>query len=132
MTSKRIIVGGLFAGIAFYLISLIIWALFKFLPVIPFSIAIPEAGLQSGWKIEHLLVSLFIGLMWGFGYMIYGKARSGGLLYGATIYLVGLLPAFVAHFVISADARMAIVYGAIASLAGALLGGKVIALIAKR
>lgn len=132
MTSKKIITAGIGAGIVFYVVSLVVWGLFKFLPVVPLPLALQQQGLQSGWLIEHLLVSLFIGLLWGYGYSVYGKVRAGGWLYGGTIYLVGLLPVFVAQFIILAPIRMLTVYGAVISLIGALLAGKVISLIAKK
>lgn len=132
MTIKNIIKGGIAAGLIFYGISVIIWALFKFLPIVPLSIAIPAQGLGQGWLVEHLAVSLLIGLVWAIGYAIYGVKRQGGWLYGAVIYLTGSLPTFIVYLVISAPLRSMIFYGAIISLVGALLGGKVIALMFSR
>lgn len=131
MTIKNIIKAGVLAGLIFYAISVIIWALFKFLPIVPLSIAIPAQGLGQGWLVEHLAVSLFIGLTWAVGYAIYGIKRQGGWLYGAIIYLTGSFPAFVVYLVISAPLRSMIFYGAIISLVGALLGGKAIAMMHK-
>ncbi len=132
MSSKKIVAGGLCAGLVFYGLSLLIWVLFKFLPIVPLAIAVPSQGLSAGWYIEHLLVSLFIGLLWGFGYAVYGKTRPGGWLYGASMYMVGLLPAFVANFVIAPPMRSVIFYGALVGLIGALLGGRTLAVIIKR
>lgn len=137
MNIKRVITAGLAAGATFYVVSLVVWGLLKFLPVIPLAIAIPPVGLGQGWWIYHLLVSVFIGIMWAVGYSVYGKGRAGGWLYGATVYIVGSLPAFVTHFLIAptipdAPVRSLIVYGAIVSLIGALLGGRVISLLIKR
>lgn len=132
MNSKTIIVGGVLAGLVFYAISLIVWALFKFLPIVPLAIAVPSAGLSTGWYGWHLLVSLFVGLMWGVGYAVYGKVRAGGWLYGLTVYAVGLLPAFVANFVIAPQLRAVIFYGALVGLIGALLAGRTIAAVVRR
>ncbi len=132
MSSKKIVAGGLCAGLVFYALSLVVWALFKFLPIVPLAVAVPPQGLSGGWYIEHLLVSLFIGLLWGFGYAVYGKLRPGGWLYGVTMYAVGLLPAFAANFVIAPEVRSVIFYGALVGLIGALLGGRTLAAIIKR
>ena len=132
MTGTRIIGGGILAGAIFYALSLTVWALFKFLPIVPVAIAVPPEGLRALWPAVHLFVSLFVGLMWALGYAVYGRVRPGGWLYGGTIYLVGLLPTFVAHFVVSAPFRSVVVYGAIVSLIGALLGGKVIEMVGKK
>ncbi|OGL64621.1 hypothetical protein A3B21_02730 [Candidatus Uhrbacteria bacterium RIFCSPLOWO2_01_FULL_47_24] len=132
MKTSKILSGGIIAGVAFYALSMLIWALFKFLPVVPLSIAIPAQGLGRGWQIEHFLVSLFIGVMWGFGYLIYGTRRASGWLYGATLFIVGSLPSFVTYFIISPPLRSIIFYGAIISFIGALLGGKIIAAMAKK
>lgn len=132
MSSKKIVIGGLVAGLVFYAISLVVWGIFKFLPIVPLAIALPPQGLSAGWYVEHLLVSLFIGLLWGFGYAVYGKARPGGWLYGANMYMVGLLPAFVANFIITPQVRSVVVYGAFIGLISALLAGKTISVIARR
>ena len=132
MNSGKIIGGGVAAGVVFYLLSLAVWGIFKFLPVIPLPLAIPTEGLMKGWQIEHLAVSLAAGILWAVGYAVYGKARQGGWLYGALIFLVGVFPAFLANFVVNVPMRNAIVYGAIVSFVGALLGGKVIATVARK
>jgi|GEM_PF-4202485 len=132
MTSGKVIGGGLLAGIVFYVLSMIVWALFKFLPVIPFSIALPSQGLMAGWQIEHLVVSLVAGILWAVGYTVYGKARPGGWLYGLVIFVAGILPAFIASFVVNGPVRSAIAYGALVSLIGALLGGKAISLVVRK
>lgn len=131
MNTSRIIGGGLLAGVVFYALSLIVWALFKFLPVVPLSVAIPAEGLGRGWQIEHLVVSLVTGILFAIGYGVYGKARAGGWLYGGVIFVAAIAPGFIAHFVINPEARSIAVYGAIVSLLGALLGGKAVAMTAK-
>ena len=132
MNSKQVIGGGVLAGFVFYVISLAVWALFKFLPVVPLSIAVPSSRLGSGWQVEHLLISIVIGILWAVGYAVYGKARPGGWLYGLILYLVAVFPAFILHFATALDGRSGVFYGAFLSLIGALLGGKVISLVAKK
>ena len=132
MKASKIIGGGVLAGVVFYALSMIVWALFKFLPIVPLPLAITQQGLGQGWQIIHLLVSLFVGIMWAIGYAVYGRAREGGWLYGLVVFIVGLLPAFTANFIIAPDLRAGVVYGAIVALIGALLGGKAIAMVMKR
>ena len=132
MKTSKIVSGGLVAGVVFYALSMLVLALFKFLPVVPLSIAIPAQGLGRGWQFEHLLVSLFIGLLWGVGYLVYGVRRPGGWLYGATLYMVGSFPAFVTQFIITPPLRGIIFYGAVVSLVSALIGGWIIAAMAKK
>jgi hypothetical protein len=132
MKSKNIVIGGFLSGAVFYIISLLTWALFKFLPIIPLSIAVPESGLQQGWALVHLIVSVLIGFIWVWGYVVYGMKRPGGWLYGSVMYLVGTLPAFIVHFMMNAPLRGIIFYGAVISFIGALLGGRVISSIVKR
>ncbi len=132
MNSKKIIGGGILAGVLFYAVSLLVWALMKFLPIVPLSIGIPSAALSSGWQVVHLAVSLGIGILWSIGYGIYGATRPSGWLYGATVYVVAVLPAFAINFMTAGPARDVIVYGAIVSFIAALLGGKLISLVVKR
>ncbi len=132
MNSKKIIAGGVLAGLLFYALSLLVWGLFKFLPIVPLSIGLPVAALRSGWPVVHLLVSLGIGILWSIGYGIYGGKRPGGWLYGATVYLIALLPAFAVSFMTAGSASNVVVYGAVVSLIAALLGGKLISLVVKR
>lgn len=132
MTSGKVIGGGVLAGLVFYALSMIMWALFKFLPVIPFSLAVPKEGLMRGWQIEHLAMSLVAGILWAVGYAVYGKTRPGGWLYGFIVFIVALLPSFIANFVLNGPVRSVIAYGALTSLIGALLGGKVIASVMRQ
>lgn len=132
MNTSKVIIGGVVSGLIFYGISIAIWGAFKFLPIVPLSIAISADGLQTGWQVEHLMVSLFVGLMWAVGYAVYGRAKASGWQYGIVIFAVGSLPAFVANFVIAPAARSMIVYGGIIALVSALLAGKAIALIVKK
>ena len=132
MHSKKIIGGGVVAGLLFYALSLLVWALLKFLPIVPLSIALPLQALTTGWQVVHLAVSLGIGMLWSIGYGVYGTTRPGGWLYGITIYLVAFFPAFVVSFITAGPVRSVLIYGAIVSLVASLLGGKVISLIVKR
>ena len=133
MNSKQVLGGGVLTGLVFYVVSLIVLGVFKFLPVIPLSIAVPSERLGRGWQIEHLVVSLVIGILWAVGYAIYGKSRPGGWLYGWVIYMATLLPTFAVHLIIAeSGVRSGIFYGALLALIGALLGGKVVSLIVKR
>lgn len=132
MNSKQVLGGGVLAGLVFYVISLLVWALFKFLPVVPLAIAVPSLRLGSGWQVEHLLMSILIGILWAVGYAVYGKMRPGGWLYGLMVYAVAVFPVFILHFATAAEGRSSILYGAILSLIGALLGGKVISMVVKR
>ena len=132
MHSKKIIGGGVLAGILFYALSLLVWALFKFLPIVPLSIALPSSALATGWQVVHLAVSLGIGILWSIGYWIYGTTRPGGWLYGITVYLVAFFPTFVVSFITAGPVRSVLIYGAIVSLVASLLEGKVIALIVRR
>lgn len=132
MNGTKVIGGGLLAGIIFYALSLLVWALLKFLPVVPLAIAIPLDGLGKGWPLLHFLVLLAAGLAFAGGYAVYGKTREGGWLYGAMMFVVGILPAFVANFVLAPAARSVIVYGAVVSFIGALLAGKALSLVMKK
>lgn len=132
MNSKKIIGGGVLAGLLFYALSILVWSLLKFLPIVPLSIALPASALTTGWQVVHLVVSLGIGILWSIGYGIYGAARPGGWLYGITVYLVALFPAFVIGFMTAGPVRTVLVYGAIVSLVAALLGGKLISLVIRR
>ncbi|KKU13797.1 MAG: hypothetical protein UX17_C0008G0002 [Parcubacteria group bacterium GW2011_GWC2_45_7] len=132
MNNKKILGAGLVVGLLFYVISLLIWGLSKFLPVVPLAIAIPNTALLPGWQIEHLLVSLFIGIMWAIGFAVYGVKRDSGWLYGVIVYLVGTLPAFAVYFITTAQWRPIILYGALVSFIGALLGGKVMSILTAR
>lgn len=132
MNTGRLIGGGIVAGGVFYLLSLGVWAVLKFLPVVPLPIAIPPQGLGAGWQVQHLVASLVIGLFWAVGYGIYGKARAGGWLYGLIMFVAILLPTFAVNFFVNPAARSLIAYGAVVSLVGALLGGKSVAWIAQR
>ena len=132
MNGTKIISGGILAGIIFYALSLLVWALLKVLPVVPLSIAVPADGLGKGWQLMHLLVLLFAGLTWSLGYAVYGRAREGGWLYGAMMFTVGVLPAFVANFVLAPEARTMIFYGAVVSFIGALLAGKAVSLVMRK
>lgn len=131
MNTSKIIGGGLLAGVVFYALSLIVWALFKFLPVVPLTIAVPVEGLGRGWQIEHLVVSLVTGILFAIGYGVYGKARAGGWLYGGVIFVAAILPGFIAHFVINPEARSIVAYGAVVALVGALIGGKAVSAVIK-
>jgi len=132
MNSKKIIGGGIIAGLLFYALSMLVWTLLKFLPIVPLPIALPSHALTAGWPVVHLAVSLAIGIFWSIGYGIYGTTRPGGWLYGATVYLVAVLPAFAINFMTAGPVRDVLVYGAIVSFIAALLGGKLISLVVKR
>lgn len=133
MNSKQVWGGGVLAGLVFYVISLIVWAVFRFLPVIPLALAVPSDHLGRGWQVEHLIVSIVIGILWAAGYMVYGKSRPGGWLYGWVVYVVAILPTFVVQFIMVEPAvRSSVFYGAFLAFIGALLGGKVVSLIVKR
>lgn len=132
MKPRSVVLGGVLAGVAFYAISLLVWALFKFLPIIPLPISVPSQGLGWGWQAEHLLVSIVIGLLWAAGYALYGKMRPGGWLYGFMVYLIGAFPAFLAYMLIAPPPRSVIVYGALVSFIGALFGGKIIAAVSRK
>lgn len=119
------------AGVVFYLVSLLVWVRFKFLVVVPLAVAIPKEGLVQGWQVQHLVVSLVVGVLWGIGYAVYGKQRAGGWLYGFMVFLLGTLPALAAYAVANPQARLLIAYNAIISLIGALLGGRALTLVAK-
>ena len=127
MNSKKIVLAGLVVGVIFYALSLAIWWLFKFLPVVPTPVIILNQGLQVGWMVEHLVVSLFVGLLWGVGYMV----CKGDYQYGVVIYVAGFLPTFVIQSVVFADVRMFMIYGAIVSLVAVLIADKVFSLIVK-
>ena len=131
MNWKKTIGAGLLAGLLFYVLSLVVWVRFKFLVVVPLAVALPKEGLLAGWQVQHLVVSLVVGVLWAVGYGIYGTRRTGGWLYGLMVFLLGTAPALVTYAVINPQARLLILYNAVISLIGALLGGRIIALVAK-
>lgn len=132
MSGTKIIGGGILAGLIFYALSLLIWAMLKFLPVVPFAISVPIDGLGKGWQGLHLIVLVVAGLAWAIGYAVYGKNGDSGWRYGAVMFLVGVLPAFVANFVLAPASRIMIIYGVIVSFIGALLAGKALSLVMKK
>lgn len=135
MNIKKMVTAGLASGVIFYALSLIVWWLFQFLPVTPTPVVILNKGLQQGWMVEHLIVSLFVGLLWMIGYAICRsseKLHLGGSIYGMVIYVAGILPAFIIQFIVFTELRALMVYGAIVSLIAVLLSGKIISFISTR
>lgn len=132
MNIKKIMSAGVLAGLVFYAVSMIIWGLFKVLPVVPLIVTMRSQGLGHLWQAEHLAVSLAIGVIWAIGYALIGKgALAGGWLYGWVLYLTGTVPLLGIYLLIAPADRTLNAYGAVVALIGALLGGKAIALVAK-